>query len=195
MSNYFIIHGTLGKPTENWFPWLTEKLIEHGKDVIIPCFPIKKEQSYEKWAKLLKYYYDLKMINEDTVFICHSIAPIFVSKFLIKNKIEVKALISVSGFNCLLNKEIDEMNKTFLMENEELAKINKYVKYIHCFYSDNDPYISRDELENFICTVKASKTLINGAGHFNTQSNYKEFPEMLEAIDKMEKTAFKKELL
>lgn len=195
MSNYFIIHGSLGNPNENWIPWLTENLIKEGKNVIVPHFPGPEEQNYDNWSKLLKYYFDLGLIDEDTVFICHSIAPIFVCKFLIKNKIEIKALISVAGFNALLDSELDEINKTFLMEEKELSKIEKYVKYVYCFYSDNDPYISRDELEKFIHNVKGAKSLVKDAGHFNTASNYREFPQMLEALDKMEKSAFKRELL
>lgn len=195
MSNYFIIHGTLGNPNENWFPWLTEKLMSAGKEVIIPHFPGAEDQNYDNWSKLLMYYYDLGLVNEDTVFICHSIAPIFICKFLVKNKIEVKALISVSGFNAILNNELDELNKTFLMEEKELIKVEKYIKYIYCFYSDNDPYIPRDELEKFIYILKGGKCLVKGAGHFNLDSNYKEFPQMIEAIDKMEKSAFKRELL
>lgn len=195
MSNYFIIHGSLGNPNENWFPWLTEKLIKEGKEVIIPHFPGPEDQNYDNWSKLLMYYFNLGLIDEETVFICHSIASIFICKFLVKNKIEVKALISVSGFNALLNSELDDINRTFLMEEKELVKVNKYIKYIYCFYSDNDPYIPRDELESFIYNIKGAKNLVKGAGHFNSVSNYKEFPEMLEAIDKMEKSAFKRELL
>ena len=195
MSNYFIIHGSIGNPNEHWFPWLTQNLIKEGKNVIVPHFPGPKDQNYENWSKLLMYYYNLRLINEDTVFICHSVAAIFICKFLIKNKIEVKSLISVAGFNSLLNNEFDEINKTFLLEEKELLKIEKYVKYIYCFYSNNDPYISRDELEKFIYTVKGAKNLINDAGHFNSKTKYKKFPQLLEAIEKMEKSAFKKELL
>lgn len=195
MSNYFIIHGSLGNPTENWFPWLADTLIKDGKNVIIPSFPGGEKQNFDNWSKLLKYYLELGLINDETVFICHSIAPIFICKFLIKNKIEAKALISVAGFNALLNCELDEINKTFLMEQKELQKVEKYIKYIYCIYSDNDPYISRDHLEQFIHDVQAGKALIEGAGHFNTASNYKEFPQILDAIEKMEKAAFKRELL
>ncbi len=195
MDNYFIIHGTEENPNENWFPWLSEKLIKQGKNVIVPCFPIKQGQNYENWEKLLKYYASLNLINENTVFICHSVAATFISKFLIRNKIEAKALITVAGFNAPLGQDTEQINKTFLMDDGEISKVGKQVKYVYCFYSDNDPYVSRDELEKFIFEVNGSKALISGAAHFGKEVNYKEFPEMLDAIDKMEKTAFKKELL
>lgn len=47
MKNYFIIHGSFGRPFGNW-------------------------------SKLLKYYLDLGLINENTTIIGHSIAPIFI---------------------------------------------------------------------------------------------------------------------
>jgi len=34
----FIIHGTYGKPEENWFTWLKENLEERGHEVIVPSF-------------------------------------------------------------------------------------------------------------------------------------------------------------
>ena len=195
MINYFIIHGSLGNPSENWFPWLTQNLIEKGKNVIVPHFPGPKEQNYDNWSKLMMYYKNLGLINEETVFICHSVAVIFVCKFLIKNKIEIKSLISVAGFNALLDSELDEINKTFLVEEKEFTKIDKYVRNVYCFYSDNDPFVSRDALEEFIYKIKGAKCLIKSAGHFNSISGYKEFPQILEAIEKIEKTKFEKELL
>lgn len=83
MENYFIIHGSFGSPFENWFSWLHDFIEDYGKQVYVPDFPVGVGyQNYEKWSKLLKYYLDLRLINENTIIIGHSIAPIFISKFL-----------------------------------------------------------------------------------------------------------------
>ena len=84
MENYFIIHGSFGSPFGNWFSWLHDFIGSDGKQVYVPDFPIGVGyQNYENWSKLLKYYLDLGLINENTTIIGHSIAPIFISKFLV----------------------------------------------------------------------------------------------------------------
>ena len=90
MENYFIIHGSFGSPFGNWFSWLQDFIATDGKQVYVPDFPIGVGyQNYENWSKLLKYYLDLGLINENTTIIGHSIAPIFISKFLVENKLKV----------------------------------------------------------------------------------------------------------
>ena len=91
MENYFIIHGSFGTPYSNWIGWLFDFISSDGKEVYVPHFPIGVgKQNYENWSKLLKYYVDLGLITENTIIIGHSIAPVFISKFLIENKIKIK---------------------------------------------------------------------------------------------------------
>ena len=70
MENYFIIHGSFGSPFGNWFSWLQDFIATDGKQVYVPDFPIGVGyQNYENWSKLLKYYLDLGLINENTTII------------------------------------------------------------------------------------------------------------------------------
>ena len=70
MENYFIIHGSFGSPFGNWFSWLQNFIATEGKQVYVPDFPIGVGyQNYENWSKLLKYYLDLGLINENTTII------------------------------------------------------------------------------------------------------------------------------
>ena len=86
-----IIALPFGSPYSNWFSWLHDFIQEDGKQVYVPYFPAGVGyQNYQNWSKLLKVYLDLGLINENTIIIGHSIAPIFISKFLVENKIKVK---------------------------------------------------------------------------------------------------------
>ena len=116
MENYFIIHGSFGSPFGNWFSWLHDFITEDGKQVYV--------------------------INESTTIIGHSIAPIFISKFLFENKVKVKKLIFVCGFNNYLgiNEEYDNVNESMYFDN--LEDVKQYTNEIICFYSDNDPYVT-----------------------------------------------------
>ena len=180
MENYFIIHGSFGSPYSNWFSWLYDFIQEDGKQVYVPDFPIGAGyQNYENWSKLLKNYLDLGLINENTTIIAHSIAPIFISKFLVENKIKVKKLIFVCGFNNYLgiNEEYDNVNRTMYFDN--LEDVKKYADEIVCFYSDNDPYVKYEAEKQFADTVATKQIVLKGAGHINAESGFEEIVDYL----------------
>lgn len=112
----------------------------------------------------------------------HSIAPVFICKFLIENKIKVKRLVLVCGFNNYLgiNDEYDEVNRTMYLDN--LNDIKNYCDDIVCYYSDNDPYVKYEVEKEFADTIATSQVVISNGGHLNSESGYAEFEELLKYI-------------
>ncbi len=180
MENYFIIHGSFGSPYSNWFSWLHEFIEGEGKQVYVPDFPIGVGyQNYENWSKILKCYLDVGLINENTVIIGHSIAPVFISKFLIENQIKVKKLIFVCGFNNYfgIDEEYDAVNESMYLDN--LEDVKQYANEIICFYSDNDPYVKYENEKDFASKVATEQILIPNAGHINSESGYDTFEDIV----------------
>lgn len=183
MNNYFLVHGSFGNPFVNWFEWLFKQIQSQGKRVYCPQFPTGVGfQNYENWSKLLKYYLDLGLINEDTIFVGHSISPIFITKFIIENKIKVAKLIFVEGFNnASVNEEYDIVNASMFMENVE--EIHKYCDNIIAIYSNNDPYLKiPKQIEEFANTIADKTEFIYNAGHINSESGYDTFEEILKYL-------------
>ena len=180
MENYFIIHGSFGSPFENWFGWLHDFIEDDDKQRYVPQFPIGAGyQNYENWSKLLKYYLDLGLINQNTTIIAHSIAPVFVSKFLTENKIKIKKLISICGFNNYLgiNEEYDNVNESMYFDN--LKDVKQYVDEIICFYSDNDPYVKYEVEKEFADEIATEQIIIPDGGHINSESGYDTFEDIV----------------
>ena len=95
-NNYLIIHGSFSSPFSNWIPYLRSELEKKNLEVYTPDFPCGRGyQTYENWSRLLKTYVDAKILTEDTTIFAHSIAPVFICKFLIENKLKVKKLVFV----------------------------------------------------------------------------------------------------
>jgi len=179
-ENYFIIHGSFSSPYSNWFSWLYDFIESEEKEVYVPDFPIGVGyQNFENWSKLLKTYLDLGLINENTTIIGHSIAPVFISKFLTENKVKVKKLIFVCGFNNYLgiNEEYDAVNESMYFDN--LSDVKQYADEIICFYSDNDQYVKYEAEKEFADTVATEQILMPGAGHINAESGYDIFEEIV----------------
>ena len=95
MKNYFIIHGTFGHNQENWFGWLENKLTQQGFNVYNFNYPTPIGHNFENWSKVLDQA--KKHINDESVFICHSSAPIFLIKYCLTNNLKIGKLISVCG--------------------------------------------------------------------------------------------------
>ena len=183
MENYFIIHGSFSSPYTNWFSWLHDFIEDEGKQVYVPDFPIGVGfQNYENWSKLLVYYYEIGLINENTTIIAHSIAPIFVCKFLTQNKIKVRKLIFVCGFNQYLgiNEEYDAVNESMYFDNIE--EVKNYSDEIICFYSNNDPYVKYEVEKEFADKVATEQILLPNSGHINSESGYDTFEEIVSYI-------------
>ena len=188
-TNYFIIHGTFGDPKDHWFNWLKEEIEKKGLKCIVPKFKTEEGiNNYEVRKEILKQYVDSGDINENTVFIGHSSGPIVVTKFLIEEKIKVKGIISVCGFNNALTpfEDYNKINRNFFVSDEDLKRIIDYTKFVYCFYSDNDPYLKLEDLNKFTELTKAEKSFIKDAGHFNTDTGYTVFPELLKVIKQVE---------
>ena len=180
MKNYFIIHGSFANPDMDWYPWLKEELIKLNQNVIVPTFPIGVDiQNYEVWKKELNKYKDY--INENTVFIAHSIGPIFVIKYILNNNIKIDSLYSVSGFNGFINiKDFDKVNQSFFMN--DYSNFKNYCNNRIAIYSNNDPFVPHNLLEEFSKNIDASVSVIDNAGHFIEDDGYKTFSYLFELI-------------
>ncbi len=136
------------------------------------------KQNFENWSK----EFDKLDINDQTTIIAHSIAPIFVCKYLIKNKIKVKKLIFVCGFNNYLgiDPDYDAVNKSMFIDN--FNDVKNYCDDIICFYSDNDPYVKFEIEKNFADKLTKNQHIIKNGGHINSESGFKKFEEILKYL-------------
>lgn len=122
------------------------------------------------------------IINENTIIFAHSIAPIFICKFLVENKIKVKRLVFVCGFNNYLeiDKDYDAVNESMYFDN--LTDVKDYCDDIVCFYSGNDPYVKYEVEKEFANIITENQIVIADGGHLNSESGYIEFSELLKYL-------------
>ena len=182
-NNYLLLHGSFGSPFVNWFPWLRQEIEKRELVVYTPDFPTGVGyQNYNNWSNLLDSYVSAGLINENTVVFAHSIAPVFISHFLVEHNIKVNKLVFVCGFNNYISnvEEYDTVNKTMYFDN--LEAIKNYAKEIICIYSNNDPYVKYDLEKEFADKVSTKQVIIENGGHLTTEFGYTEFPELLEYL-------------
>lgn len=181
--NVFLVHGTFGKPFENWFPWIENELSKKNISCVIPSFPTPAHQNYEDWERLMDYYCKLGVVDESTVLIGHSCGTVFLVHYLLKHKIHVKGLVCVSGYNNFISgfDMMDDLNGSFYMPESNL-NMEEYADKVHVFYGDNDPNIPQDILHHFAASVGGMEHCIANAGHFNASAGYTTCEVILDAV-------------
>lgn len=182
-NNYLLVHGSFGNPFVNWFPYLRKEIEKRNLEVYTPDFPTGVGyQNYNNWSKLLKCYLDLGILNENTTIFAHSIAPVFICKFLIENKVNVKRLVFVCGFNNYLgiNQDYDTVNESMYLNN--LEDIKNFCNDIICYYSENDSYVRYEAEKEFADTIATNQIIIKDGGHLNSESGYVEFGDLVKYI-------------
>lgn len=186
--NVILIHGSFGKPFENWFPWLENKLSETNKvECVIPTFPTPEKQEFVYWEELLNYYHKIGKMNNNSIVIGHSCGAIFATKYLSKHNINVKALITVSGYNNFFagDELMDTLNRTFYEEDAILSTIINSIPDRISFISDNDPFIPSEKLNHFSDIINSKKILIHNGGHFNSQAGFNTFEKLYEIVNRI----------
>jgi hypothetical protein len=181
-NNIFIIHGTEGYPEENWFPWLKNELEQLGYKVFVPQFPSPPiiPAKITEWFEVLKDYD--QYINNDTIFIGHSLGGIFTLRLLEKFKNPIKAAFFVGtpiGIRPILNYDRDSSFSGFDFDWES---IRKNAEHFVVFQSDDDPYVSLGNGEQLAKNLNTQLDFVPNAGHFNKRAGYLKFEKLRDKV-------------
>lgn len=176
----FLLHGTHGNPTNNWFPWLQTELTKQGHQVIIPHFPTPEQQSVERWWQVMEHY--KPALESNPIVVGHSLGATFALH--IAERYAIKSMVLVAGFvNQLGLPDFDDLNRTFVDHQFDWVKIQQHGQKFIIFQSDNDPYVPLAQAENLSMHLSTPITFVPQAGHFNTAAGYTEFSQLLERLN------------
>lgn len=183
MNNIFIFHGTEGYPEENWFPWLKEKLEALGHQVFVPQFPSPPivPAKISEWFEVLKGYE--QYINEDTIFVGHSLGGVFTLRILEKLDHPVRAALFVGTPVGVQPITYYDRDVSFSGFSFDWPAIKSKAKSFVAFQSDNDPYVSLGNGQELAKELGIELSFIPNAGHFNQKAGYTQFDELLKKIE------------
>jgi hypothetical protein len=183
MNNIFIFHGTEGYPEENWFPWLKERLEALGHQVFVPQFPSPPivPVKISEWFEVLKGYE--QYINEDTIFVGHSLGGVFTLRILEKLDHPVRAALFIGTPVGVQPITYYDRDVSFSGFSFNWPSIKSRAKNFVAFQSDNDPYVSLGNGEQLAKELGIELSFIPNAGHFNQKAGYIQFDELLKKIE------------
>jgi len=176
-----IVHGTMGKPEGNWFPWLKRELEKLGVKAIVPRFPTPDGQNLASWLAVLdKYQEDF---DENLILVGHSIGPSLILQKLQRLNKPICAAILISGWQGMTGlQEYDELNETFFKGPFNWEKIKANAGKIVMFHGADDPYVPLAMAKELASKLDVKLNVIEKGGHLNAETGYLKFPEVLETI-------------
>ncbi|MBU0540061.1 alpha/beta fold hydrolase [Patescibacteria group bacterium] len=173
-----LIHGYLGFPENNWFPWLKTELLSRGYEVTIPSMPNPALPVEEEWVEKLK---TLIHDPESTILVGHSLGCAAILHYLQNYKDpQFQGIVLVAGFG----REFLKLEKFFgwFKQPLDFSKIKKAAKKWICIHSKNDRLVPFAEGE-WLSKKIGAEFVVQNNGHFLKQEGVIELPAVLEAIE------------
>lgn len=192
---YLIMHGSYGSPEENWFRWLEKELKGLGHQVILEQFPVddwkvvndigpdkistySAIQSLSVWQDFFVKNILPRIESIPTIFVGHSIAPIFMLHMLQKYDLHLAGAVFVAPFFNIPDApavwQFYPPNKTFYNYKFDFAKIKSQLGKSYVVYGDDDPYVPSTEPPLFAAKLGSQTSVVKGGGHCG--GIFKEFP-------------------
>jgi len=169
---YYILHGFGEYAGEDWFPWLKDKLEKRGEKVIAPNLPNTHSPALKEWLSTFKE--EVTKYGEG-VIIGHSLGGILAMRYLESGGHPHKIILVATPFERLeYASELDN----FLIPKIKLTAQQKSKTQFTVFCSDNDPYLSSDQIEKWGKLLGVDPIIIEGREHFNDL----DFPEILDYL-------------
>lgn len=193
---FVIFHGAYGSPQGNWFPWLKTELEKLGHTALIPEFPVEKWenivakgknykstiQTLENWMEVFENEVLPQITNQQqTCFIGHSIAPVFILHILEKHKLQLDSAIFVAPFDQAIPEwEFNAVNNSFYKTGFDYNTLQKQMEISYAIFSDNDSHVPMEQPISFAKKMNSSKIIVKGGGHLNADTGYTTFPLVLD---------------
>lgn len=189
MTRVIVVHRWGGTPETDWYPWLKREVESRGGECLILEMPDPNTPKIKEWVSTLKQ--SVKEVNEQTYFVGHSIGCQTILRFIegLPKNSEVGGVVLVAPWTTLkpASYESDEdkaIAQPWIDTPIDWKKIFDRDHNTTCVFSDNDPYVSLDEVEFFRNKLNADIILEKGMGHFTIYDKMTKVPMVLHVLAK-----------
>lgn len=187
MTKVYILHGWDGYPDEPLFRWLEKNLKENRFEVIIPAMPHPENPTIGDWVKMAS---ELES-DEETIFVGHSIGCQTILRTLEKYEggKKIQGIVLIAPWMRLdeetikeEGQEIIEIAKPWMETPIDFEKVRSHTGKVVAIFSDDDPYVRRDQADFFKNKLGAEIIFEEKKGHFSPSDKVVEVPSILNAI-------------
>lgn len=184
----FIVHGWMDAYEDQWFPWLKERAETLGFSVTIPRLPDIANPKVTAWVLTLSMA--VGKADEGTYFVGHSMGGQTILRYLasLSDDEKVGGAVFVAGWVKVSGLKTDEERATAKQWEEAAINyrdIRKHLTRSVAIFSDNDPFVPKENHNIFRMEVGSSIVLEHAKGHFTAEDGVKEVPSVIKALEEM----------
>jgi len=183
MKRVIIVHGWASHPNDGWFPWIKNELETRGYTVEIPAMPHPMIPTVDAWVNALAD--TAGQIDENTIFIGHSIGCQTILRYLETVQTKICGAIFVAGFFRVegLRSEMERRHALPWMEPLDMEKIRSIIPQSFAIFSDNDRFVSLEENSRMFEEQLGSKIIIeHEKKHFAGKQGINQLQSVLDAV-------------
>ncbi|KAF5069190.1 putative hydrolase YdeN [anaerobic digester metagenome] len=181
-SPIYLIHGFTASSKANWFPWLKEKMKNKGFEVIVPDMPNTEDPHMVPWLEKLDE--SVKEINENTIFIGHSLGCITTLRFILKKGFKIKGAILVSGF---MDENPMKVQKAGLSEfvtgGIDVDEVKRLIPHRVVLTAVDDDIVPMEATKKMADKLDARLIILDRGGHFIDRDGVTELPHVLKFLE------------
>ena len=163
------------EPKENWYPYIQKGLEKIGISVINKKFPDPVLAREKYWLPFIKEL----GADENTILIGHSSGAVAAMRFTEQDKILGSILVGVYYTDLELE---DEKKSGYFDKPWDWENIKNNQQWITLFASVDDPYIPIEQPRYIHQKLHTDYREYTDEGHFGSDKNKKEFPEIIKVI-------------
>ncbi len=187
MKKAVILHRWSGNPESDWYPWLKKELEIKGFDVAIPLAPNTDHPMIQERLEFLDQV--MEEVDENTLFICHSIGCQTLMRYLGTHNKKVGQVIFVAGWFNLQGVILDEgedvqcIAKPWVETPINFEQVKDSYKSITVLLSSNEPYGCVEENKKVFQEKLGAKVIVlENKGHFTEDDGITQISEVLQLI-------------
>ena len=179
-ADVYIIHGYTASSRSNWFPWLKDQFDSADVKVHLLDMPDSMNPKLDKWMDHLMDH--VREVNENTIFIGHSLGCITSLKFIIEKKQRIKGIILVSGF--IDSTPLPKLQE-FVEEKLDCDAVKKLVGKRVTITAKDDDIVPYEYSKEMASALDTDFYLLKEGKHFIDRDGYIDLPVVKAELNKM----------
>ena len=186
----FIVHRWDGSPESDWYPWFKKELKKNNFEVYVLVMPHSENPIIEDWISYLRD--SVGKPDQKTYLIGHSLGGQTILRYLeiLPSERKIGGVVFVASFFTLkgLTSEEKKVAKPWLETPIDLARAKQQANKFVAIFSDNDPYVSLDNQDDFKNKLGSKIIVEHQKGHFNEAAGITQLPIVLKSLLEIAKT-------
>lgn len=177
----YLIHGFTASSKANWFPWLKSEMENIELTLIVPNMPNTNDPHLLPWLQKMEEV--AEEINNNTIFIGHSLGCIAALQFILKKNIAIKGVILVSGFMDENPMEVQKEGLSqFVDEPLDVERVKALIPNRVAITAIDDDIVPWAATKKLADRLGAQLIERSNGKHFIDRDGFVEFPEILDLI-------------